>query len=425
MDIVGPMTRSCKGKRYLLTICDYATRYPEAIPLSNIRTDTVAEALINVFARVRLPEEIVHDQGSNFMSKTMKSICGKLNITQIISTVYHHQTGGMTERFHRTLNNMLRSLTDTEFKKWDEYIPHFLFAYREVPHQATGFSPFERLYGREIRGPLSVLKHNWTSDYNDEDGKDVTTHLMNMRKRINSLMDEANENQVEYQKKMKKRYDNDSRTCQRSFEPGEKVLIFLPEKTGKLDNKWQGPYTVVRKINNVNYLINLSDKRKAHRVLHINMCKKWYDRDQDTCMAKCYCIIGNTDELTSQYDSAQESPESEYREEWNEMPDDKQDMNDEPSPVKNMDEMIPNGLQTQDWKDIPIPDHLNSLQRQDLENLLKQHKDIFTDVPGRTNLVSHTIRTNTDIPVRQKLYRTPHALRGKIRKELDALLELA
>ena len=422
MDILGPMTRSRKGKRYLLTICDYATRYPEAVPLSNIRTDTVAEALINVFSRVGIPEEIIHDQGSNFMSETMKSICEKLNITQVISAIHHHQTGGKTERKHRTLNNMLRSLTETEMKSWDEYIPHFLFAYREVPHNATGFSPFELLYGREVRGPLSVLKHNWTSDNNDDNEKDIVTHLMDMRKRIKNLMQEANENQDEYQKKMKKKYDKDARTRQRSFEPGEQVLIFLPEKAGKLDNKWQGPYTVIRKINAVNYLINLSNKRKAYRVIHVNMCKKWYDRDQDTCMAKCYCVIGNIDELTSQYNSAQQSPQ--YHEEWDQTEIDEADLSDEPLPVKHMDQMIPNGQQTQNWKDISVPDHLDSQQRLDLQNLLEQHKDIFTDVPGRTNVISHTIRTKTDTPVRQKLYRTPHALRDKIRKELDSLLEL-
>ena len=144
IDIVGPMNRSRKGNRYLLTICDYATRYPEAIPLSNIRTSTVANALLTVFARVGLPEEIVHDQGTDIMSTVMQTICKKLQITQLKATAYHQQTNGVTERFHATLKNMMRNT-------WDELIPHFLFAYREVPSQSTGFAPFELLYGRQVR----------------------------------------------------------------------------------------------------------------------------------------------------------------------------------------------------------------------------------------------------------------------------------
>ena len=78
INIVGPMKRSRQRYKYLLTICDYATRYPEAIPITNLRTETVANALITVFSRVGIPEEIVHDQGSQFMSDIMAKICQKL-----------------------------------------------------------------------------------------------------------------------------------------------------------------------------------------------------------------------------------------------------------------------------------------------------------------------------------------------------------
>ena len=199
IDIMGPMNRSCKGNKYLLTILDYASRYPEAIPLSNIRVDNVANALLTVFARVGLPEEIVHDQGSNFMSQVMTSICQRLHITQLKSSVYHHETNGVTERFHATLRNMLRSLSKTDRKRWDEFIPHFLFAYREVPTQSTGFSPFELIYGRRVRGPLSVIKENWVSD--ETNPKDTVTHMIDMRQRITSLLDQANENWLSSKRK--------------------------------------------------------------------------------------------------------------------------------------------------------------------------------------------------------------------------------
>ncbi|PIK35780.1 hypothetical protein BSL78_27400 [Apostichopus japonicus] len=119
------MIRTRKRNMYLLTIVDYAARYPEAIPLSNIRAETVVDALIQVFARIGLPREIVHDQGTNFMSKVMKSICSRLHITQIATSARHQQTNGMTERFHGTLKNMMRSLTEDQMKHWMSTYLHF------------------------------------------------------------------------------------------------------------------------------------------------------------------------------------------------------------------------------------------------------------------------------------------------------------
>lgn len=73
MDIVGPLPRSKAGNRYILVLCDYATRYPEAVPLWSIDAEHVAEELIKIFARVGVPQEILTDQGSNFMSKLLLS----------------------------------------------------------------------------------------------------------------------------------------------------------------------------------------------------------------------------------------------------------------------------------------------------------------------------------------------------------------
>ena len=71
MDIIGKLNRSSRGNAYVLTIIDYATRYPEAITLPSIETERVCEALIEVFSRVGIPDEIITDQGSNFMSELM------------------------------------------------------------------------------------------------------------------------------------------------------------------------------------------------------------------------------------------------------------------------------------------------------------------------------------------------------------------
>ena len=69
MDIVGPLPRSKTGSKYILVVCDYTTRYPEAILLRSCDAEHVAEGLVNLFARVDIPQEILTDQGTDFMSQ--------------------------------------------------------------------------------------------------------------------------------------------------------------------------------------------------------------------------------------------------------------------------------------------------------------------------------------------------------------------
>ena len=71
MDVVGPLPRSRSGNRYILVVCDYATRYPEAFALKSVDVENVAEALMTMFSRVGVPKEILTDQGTNFTSKLL------------------------------------------------------------------------------------------------------------------------------------------------------------------------------------------------------------------------------------------------------------------------------------------------------------------------------------------------------------------
>ena len=98
MDFVGPLPRTQRGNRFILTMCDYATRYPEAIPLPSTEAGRVAKELVSVFARVGVPDEILMDQGSNFMSALLGEVYLLLNIQRIRTTPYHPQTDGLVER---------------------------------------------------------------------------------------------------------------------------------------------------------------------------------------------------------------------------------------------------------------------------------------------------------------------------------------
>ena len=74
MDVVGPLPCTQGGNRFILTICDYATRYAEAFALPSVEAPRVAKELIKLFSHVGIPDEILTDQGTNFMSTTMEEI---------------------------------------------------------------------------------------------------------------------------------------------------------------------------------------------------------------------------------------------------------------------------------------------------------------------------------------------------------------
>ena len=126
MDIVGPLPKSCSGKQYVMVLCDYATRWPEAVPMKSV---DVAEELVTVFSRVGIPKEILMDQGSNFTSHLLTELYRLLQVHPIRTTPYHPQTDGLVERFNKTLKSMLRRAAVDEGKDWDKLIPYLLFAY--------------------------------------------------------------------------------------------------------------------------------------------------------------------------------------------------------------------------------------------------------------------------------------------------------
>ena len=160
MDIVGPLPKSWNGKQYILVVCDYATRFPEAIALKSITAETIAEKLIKLFAQVGIPEKILTDQGTNFTAELLKELYHLLYVKAIRTCPYHPQTDDLVERFNGTLKNMLKKFVTEGGKDWDRLLPYLLFGYREVPQVSTGFSPFEFLYGRSVRGLLDVLKES-------------------------------------------------------------------------------------------------------------------------------------------------------------------------------------------------------------------------------------------------------------------------
>jgi len=117
-------------------------------------------------------------------------------------------------------------------KDWDRYVDPLLFAYREIPQESLGFSPFEMLYGHSVRGPTSILKQLWTSEQEDPDVKSTYQYVVDLRERLQDTCDMAHQNLLKAQVRQKKYYDCSSK--ERSFKPGEKVSLLLKTDDNKL-----------------------------------------------------------------------------------------------------------------------------------------------------------------------------------------------
>ena len=116
----------------------YYTKFPEAIPLKRVDTMAVMDAMCEVFSRYGLPQSMLTDQGSVFMSKVVKGLCQTWEIDHIRTSPYHPQSDGALERWHACLKGMLKK-QPVEGNRWDEVLKFCLFTYRDSPHCVTGF----------------------------------------------------------------------------------------------------------------------------------------------------------------------------------------------------------------------------------------------------------------------------------------------
>ena len=109
VDVVGPLPIS-QNCRYLFTIIDRSTRWPEAVPMTDASTESCVSALIESWiSRFGLPDNITSDRGSVFTSNLWSQLAQRLGISTTTTTAYNPEANGMVERFHRTLKAALMS----------------------------------------------------------------------------------------------------------------------------------------------------------------------------------------------------------------------------------------------------------------------------------------------------------------------------
>ncbi|KAK7108528.1 hypothetical protein V1264_016261 [Littorina saxatilis] len=402
VDLVGPIKPiSASKKQYILVMVDYATRYPEAVALRDIKASTIAEALWNFWTRLGLPDEILSDRGTQFTSELMKDVQQLLAIKGLTTTPWHPQTNGLVERFNGTLKSMLKKLAMEQPEKWDEFIPALLFAYREVPQDSLGFSPFELLYGRTVKGPMQILRQLWTEEGASDEAKTTAEYVTDLRNRIEETCEIARDHLAKAALRQAHHYDRN--TKRRTLEVGAKVLLLLPTKHNKLELAWRGPYAVEEKVNAFDYRIKVG---RNVRTYHVNLLREYHERD------KMF--------------QAEHTPEEEEEEhiaivveDYDEVPN---DYFADADSLKHIP--TPSTKRTEFAKDVHIWEKLNRKQRKDIEDACQEFGNNLTDVPKQTTLEKCVIKVTEKKPVYVKPRPIPHSQVDVVEREVKEMLEL-
>ncbi|GFO34008.1 Zinc finger protein [Plakobranchus ocellatus] len=405
IDLVGPLNPPSEaGHRLILTLVDYATRFDEAVPLRKIDTECVAEALVDIYSRLGVPEEVLREQGTQFISDCMKEVCRFLGIKRKTTSPYHPMCNGLVERFNATLKTCLRRLCIEQPRQWHRYINPLLFAYRKVPQESTHFAPFELLYGRTVRGPMHILRELWTKEIEEPDVKSSYEYVLNLRERLDDTLKIAREELEKAQGRHKHYYDRTSK--RRKFSVGEKVLVLLPTDSNKLLIQWKGPFDIVATVGINDYRINMGGKEKTFRA---NLLKGYITRDQDASQA-------TTDKRPPTSSSAIPAASVTVIE----------DLEGE-----HFNDCDCEALPELGWwgseetvNDLKYGNELTLDQRKQLEEVAVTYSSIFSDRPGTALTEALCIELTSSIFVRQRPYPVPYAMRQTLRDELREMEDL-
>lgn len=173
---------------------------------------------------------------------------------------------------------MLKKLCEEQPRQWNRYISALLFAYTDVTQDSTGYSPFQLLYGRQVRRPLTILKELWTKEIRDEEVKTTYQYVVDVRQKLEDTCQLAQEEFSRNSKRYK--FYTDASAKERQFKQGDEVLLLLPRDHNKLLMQWRGPFTFIDKVSPFDYKINIKGKIKTY---HSNMLHKYNRRNERGC----------------------------------------------------------------------------------------------------------------------------------------------
>lgn len=265
MDIVGPLGETQSGNNYILSIQDVLTKYLLLIPLKETTSETILTKLLDHYIYIfSAPKHILTDQGSNFISELVQKFENLFRIKHIRTTAFHPQSNGALERTHGTIKDLLRTYMADNETEWDQNLNLVCLAFNTAVHESTGLTPFEMTFGRKANLP-SILAT--TTSFTYQEMLDV------WKKRHEEYLERGKRAIIKTQERIKNHIDNNIVRVNPIFEIGDLVLLHNDSKTNKMESEWLGPYTVTRRVNDVNYEILYNSSRY---VVHSNRLKLFF-----------------------------------------------------------------------------------------------------------------------------------------------------
>ncbi|GJR15511.1 putative reverse transcriptase domain-containing protein [Tanacetum coccineum] len=274
MDFITKLPRSSQGFDTIWVIMDRLTKSAHFLPIrENEPLDKLARLYLNrIVARHGIPASIICDRDGRFTSNFWRSFQKALGTDISMSTAYHPETDGQSERTIQTLEDMLRACVIDFGKGWVKHLPLAEFSYNNSYHASIKAAPYEALYGRKCRSPVCWAEVGEAQLTGPELIQETTEKIVLIKQRMQAAQDR----QKSYADRKRKPME---------FEVGDRVMLKVSPwkgvvrfgKRGKLNPRYVGPFKVLAKVGKVAYRLELPQElSRVHHTFHVSNLKKCY-----------------------------------------------------------------------------------------------------------------------------------------------------
>lgn len=270
LDIIGPLNPSNRYK-YILTVTEACSRFAFAYPLVTADAKAIAKCLLKLICTYGTPFIIQTDQGTEFHNNLIHDLTTAIGTCHIYSSSFTPQVMGHVVNFNKTLINMISHYVQDKPNLWSNYIDYVVFAYNNSIHHTTNYKPAYLFLGFEPTLPSDTI---FVPPTIDRDLLDNLNIINEIRQTIPTIIKQQQELQKKY-------FDRDKQELR--LEPGDEVLLWYPKNLRtnqtKFSYPYKGPYTVIKQITPVSYLVEiLKNGKLIKETIHVSRMKLFYKR---------------------------------------------------------------------------------------------------------------------------------------------------